>query len=172
MSLSCDPQRSPWLNLFLPLKTSVTTIFVSLLASPFFPFFPPCLSPYLLSNCYRRKWQRNQKERSMQSKLALGDRLCWRCQSLTPVDPAASAGDIMQIASIWQSWLRGMRVLGGQRGIQRLDVLDLWPYLFGKGEVLGVKEQRKRVHQINLFPGGLRTKILMVDKQKSFWFGF
>jgi len=39
----------------------------------------------------------------MQSKLALGDRLCWRCQSLTPADPPASAGDIMQIASIWQS---------------------------------------------------------------------
>lgn len=35
MFQSCDPQRSPWINLFFPLKTSVTTIFVSLL------FFPP-----------------------------------------------------------------------------------------------------------------------------------
>lgn len=40
MFQSCDPQRSPWINLFFPLKTSVTTIFVSLL---FFPssFFSP-----------------------------------------------------------------------------------------------------------------------------------
>lgn len=79
----------------------------------------------------------------MQSKLALGDRLCWRCQSLTPVDPAASAGDIMQITSIWQSLLRGMRVLGGQRGIQRRDVSNLWQYPFGKGAMWGDWERQE-----------------------------
>lgn len=41
MFQSCDPQRSPWINLFFPLKTSVTTIFVSLLFSPRSPSFPP-----------------------------------------------------------------------------------------------------------------------------------
>ena len=80
-----------------------------------FPYLPsprpglasPSLSLYLLSNPRSRKGQRNQKDRSMPAKLALADRLCGDVSALTPGDLAASAADIMQIASIWQDLRAG-----------------------------------------------------------------
>lgn len=43
----------------------------------------------------------------MLAKLALADRLCGDVSALTPGDLAASAADIMQIASIWQDLRAG-----------------------------------------------------------------
>lgn len=43
----------------------------------------------------------------MPAKLALADRLCGDVSALTPGDLAASAADIMQIASIWQDLRAG-----------------------------------------------------------------